>query len=165
MAVPPQSQQAIAPQSANSTSETDHNTAPAAETITLLENRLRRLEFALTGDASSAGDPTRPSATSAQGKASTVAARLGALEEQLRRLKSDSPVVGQVLELCESNPHRLVIGAELISFLNRQTPATLIFSKLHLQIPCQQRSTPPPSQPSSSPTPPPTTKQLHASRV
>lgn len=72
----------------------------AADTIKLLETRLRRLEFTLTGDASSTGDPSRAPQVVA-GKGNTAKERLDTLERELKKLCRDVPAVRDILELCK----------------------------------------------------------------
>src|SRR5262245_36481008 len=74
-------------------------TTTAAATIELLESRLRRIEFLLTGDTSWTGEPIRLSPPPEAAKES-VMGRLAALEYDLKRLAAQVPVVQEVLELC-----------------------------------------------------------------
>lgn len=80
------------------TAAEDDITSTAAATIELLESRLRRIEFLLTGDASWTGEPTWLSPPPVVAKES-VTARLAALEYDLKRLAAQVPPVQDVLEL------------------------------------------------------------------
>ena len=82
------------------TAANDNINTTAAATIELLESRLRRIEFLLTGDTNWAGEPLRLSPPPPVAKES-VTARLAALEYDLKRLAAQAPVVQDVLELCK----------------------------------------------------------------
>lgn len=86
-------------------SELDYSTETAADTIELLETRLRRLEYVLTGE--STGLPLDYSERamkqgSGPSAPDSVATRLAALEEGLRRLVHKAPAVRDVIGLCKS---------------------------------------------------------------
>ncbi len=81
------------------TAADDNITTAAAATIQLLESRLRRVEFLLTGDTSWTGEPIRLSPPLVAAKES-VAAHLASLEYDLKRLAAQVPVVQDVLGLC-----------------------------------------------------------------
>ena len=73
------------------------NDTIAGATLELLEVRLRRLEYLLTGDANWAGQPKpvpRPETLD-----DTVARRLARLEADLERLSKKLPAVHDVLQL------------------------------------------------------------------
>lgn len=80
----------------------DTVTSTAADTIELLETRLRRLEYLLTGNASWSGEPIPVSPGPVPQKES-VSSRLAALEHGLRGLGAKVPAVKDVLRLCTSN--------------------------------------------------------------
>jgi hypothetical protein len=77
----------------------DNETIIAADTISLLESRLRRLELLISGSTSSADEPTPSPPTSPQ---DTITSRLNALEKEFKSLTSKSPVVQQLLNLCNA---------------------------------------------------------------
>lgn len=64
----------------------------ATETIDLLEARLRRIEYAICGQAGEAGAPTRDSSA-------PVVKRLTDLEQSLHQLASKSRVIQDLLTL------------------------------------------------------------------
>jgi hypothetical protein len=70
----------------------------AGATIKLLEARLRRLEYLLTGDADWMGQPA--AAPIPETLDDTVARRLARLEAKLDTLSKSVPVVQDVLRLC-----------------------------------------------------------------
>lgn len=70
----------------------------AADTIDLLESRLRRIEFVLSGDSSWTGEPVQATAVGKE----TITARLSALEQDLKKLSYKSTAVQDVLKLCRS---------------------------------------------------------------
>ncbi|KAI2077029.1 hypothetical protein LOZ37_002957 [Ophidiomyces ophidiicola] len=76
----------------------DTLTSTAADTISLLETRLRRVEYLLTGRTSWSGEPERVAAPPASA-AETVAARLAGLERELKVLSAQAPAVQDVLKL------------------------------------------------------------------
>ena len=80
----------------------DPITSTAADTIELLETRLRRLEYLLTGNASWSGEPVPVSQTRTAQKDS-VSTRLAALEQGLKELSAEVPAVKDVLRLCTLN--------------------------------------------------------------
>lgn len=69
----------------------------ASDTIDLLETRLRRLEYVLSGNAYSSSDAPVEAYT----KENTVTTRLGTLESDLRKLSNKSSLVQDVLKLCK----------------------------------------------------------------
>jgi len=73
----------------------DTEEATAADTIDLLETRLRRLEYALSGNTPWTGD----SAVDEQARGATITTRLAALETDLKKLSGRSGVVQDVLKL------------------------------------------------------------------
>ena len=77
-------------------------TSTATETLELLESRLRRIEYLLSGKTNWAGEPERVSSPASTNDAS-VTARLAELERDLRRLSSKVPAVQDVLTLCMLN--------------------------------------------------------------
>jgi hypothetical protein len=77
----------------------DNETIIAADTISLLESRLRRLELLISGSTSSADEPTPSPPTSPH---DTITSRLNALEKEFKSLTSKSPVVQQLLNLCNA---------------------------------------------------------------
>ncbi|KAI1922767.1 hypothetical protein LOZ58_001996 [Ophidiomyces ophidiicola] len=81
----------------------DTLTSTAADTISLLETRLRRVEYLLTGRTSWSGEPERVSAPPAAA-AETVAARLAGLERELKVLSAQAPAVQDVLKLYARYP-------------------------------------------------------------
>lgn len=78
----------------------DNTTSTAADTIELLESRLRRLEYFLTGETNWSGEPTGLSAAPTSTD-ECVSARLVGLEYELKRLGNKVPAVNDVLKLCE----------------------------------------------------------------
>jgi hypothetical protein len=74
------------------------NDSIAAATIELLEARLRRLEYFLTGDAQWTGQPT--SAPKPESLEDTVSRRLAHLESDLEALSKSKPAVRDLLQLC-----------------------------------------------------------------
>lgn len=79
--------------------EAEYTTNTAADTIELLETRLRRIEFLLTGQTNWAGEPEQAAEPPASVR-ETVSARLAELEHGLRRLSARVPAVQDVLKLC-----------------------------------------------------------------
>ncbi|KAL1957732.1 hypothetical protein VTO42DRAFT_5575 [Malbranchea cinnamomea] len=76
----------------------DTVTSTAADTIELLEARLRRLEYLLTGNSSWSGEAVRVSSTRTPQKDS-VTSRLAVLEHDLKGLSAKVPAVRDVLRL------------------------------------------------------------------
>lgn len=76
--------------------ETD---AVASATIELLEGRLQRLEYLLTGETQWTGHPS--AAPKADSLDDTVARRLNSLESKLNSLSKSNPAVRDVLQLCK----------------------------------------------------------------
>jgi hypothetical protein len=70
----------------------------AGATIELLEARLRRLEYLLTGDTKWTGQPTTPPKPDTLDD--TVARRLTRLESDLEALSKSKAAVREVLQLC-----------------------------------------------------------------
>ena len=62
-----------------------------------LEDRLRRVEFLLSGTTDFTGSPTSTAKPTSHDE--TVSARLGVLEQQLNRLKTQNVPVQEVLQL------------------------------------------------------------------
>ena len=79
---------------------TDDTEQTARETVNLLEQRLRRIEYFLTGQ-----DPAHESLqeAAAGGRDRTVLTRLSNVEDGLAKLASYSPVVNDLLKLCKRN--------------------------------------------------------------
>ncbi|KAE8381435.1 hypothetical protein BDV26DRAFT_255597 [Aspergillus bertholletiae] len=78
------------------------NDAVAGATIELLESRLRRLTYLLTGDANWTGVPTAP--TKPASLDDSVSRRLLSLERELERLSRNIPAVRDVLLLHDRFP-------------------------------------------------------------
>ncbi len=78
---------------------TDDIEQTARGTVDLLEQRLRRIEYFLTGH-----DPAQESLQEAvaEGKDRTVLTRLAKVENSLAKLASSSPVVEDLLKLCKA---------------------------------------------------------------
>lgn len=72
-------------------------TQDALKTVELLERRLQRVQFLLTG-VDEAEDALQQAAT--EGKDFTVYARLVAIETGLQKVSSDSRVIHDLLDLC-----------------------------------------------------------------
>lgn len=72
----------------------------ALKTIELLESRLRRVQFLITGDTVTDGEMQR---IAGAGKAECVTTRLRALEDQLMSLSAASRVAQDILHLCQMN--------------------------------------------------------------
>ena len=77
---------------------TDDTEQTAKETVDFLEQRLRRIEYFLTGQ-----DPAHESLqeVAAEGKDRTVLTRLSEIEHNLSKLASGSPVISDLLKICE----------------------------------------------------------------
>ena len=73
----------------------------ATATIELLEHRLRRIEYILSGD-EEASNVLQQAA--AQGKECNINARISKLEDALSNLSSKSRVIQDLLRLCEDHP-------------------------------------------------------------
>lgn len=95
--------------------ETEYTANAAADTIELLETRLRRIEFLLTGQTNWAGEPEQASEPPASVR-ETVSARLAELEHGLRRLSARVPAVQDVLKLCT---HAIVYNILCLYVSNR----------------------------------------------
>ncbi|GFG09179.1 putative nuclear distribution protein RO10 [Aspergillus lentulus] len=78
------------------------NDAVAGATIELLEARLQRLTYLLTGDASWTGTPTAPAKPASLDD--TVSRRLFRLEKDLENLSRNIPAVRDVLQLHDRFP-------------------------------------------------------------
>ncbi|KAE8326547.1 hypothetical protein BDV39DRAFT_176664 [Aspergillus sergii] len=78
------------------------NEAVAGATIELLESRLRRLTYLLTGDANWTGAPTAPAKPASLDE--SVSRRLLSLERELERLSRNIPAVRDVLLLHDRFP-------------------------------------------------------------
>ncbi|EEQ28818.1 hypothetical protein McanMca71_001112 [Microsporum canis] len=83
--------------------ETEYTINTAADTIELLETRLRRVEFLLTGQTNWASEPEQLSEPPASVR-DTVSARLAELEHGLKRLSARVPAVQDVLKLYSRFP-------------------------------------------------------------
>ena len=70
----------------------------ASATIEILEGRLRRLEYLLTGDSQWTGQPS--AAPKPESFDDTVARRLSRLETALNSLNKSNPAVRDMLQLC-----------------------------------------------------------------
>ncbi|PGH34861.1 hypothetical protein GX50_02311 [[Emmonsia] crescens] len=81
------------------------STETAADTIELLESRLRRIEYLLTGEASWTGEPPRITTATGVGRGEKPAtARLAELEYELKALANKVPAVRDVLGLYSRFP-------------------------------------------------------------
>ena len=78
----------------------DTVTPAAADTIELLETRLRRIEYLLTGDSSWSGESVDVSTEKTISQKDSVTARLASLENELNRLSGKVPAVRDMLRLC-----------------------------------------------------------------
>ncbi|KAJ9220257.1 hypothetical protein DTO027B5_1229 [Paecilomyces variotii] len=100
----------------------------AGSTIELLEARLRRLEYLLTGDVNWTGEPTpapRPDSLD-----DTVARRLARLETGLQALSKTIPAVHDVLQLHDRHPDlfRSIPQQEIPTSLTVQNLASIVLS-------------------------------------
>ncbi|PGH12296.1 hypothetical protein AJ79_04362 [Helicocarpus griseus UAMH5409] len=90
------------------TASTPASTDTAADTIELLESRLRRIEYLLTGEASWTGEQPRIAATTGSSSSSSgekpATTRLAELEYELKGLASKVPAVRDVLGLYSRFP-------------------------------------------------------------
>lgn len=79
----------------------------ALETLDLLEARLRRIEFIVTGQTrlSSPKLPSKPE--------QTIRQRMHNLEHSLRSLASGSPVISDLLHFRESSSHNCAAASKL----------------------------------------------------
>ena len=73
----------------------------AIATIELLEHRLRRIEYILSGDEEA---PNVLQQAAAQGKECSINVRISKLEDALSNLSSKSRVIQDLLRLCEDRP-------------------------------------------------------------
>ena len=97
----------------------DNETVIAADTISLLESRLRKLELLIAGTTSTADELTPSPPTSPQ---DTITFRLNTLEKEFQSLTSKSPVVQQLLDLCTAMPSLLLIPIVLLTSDSRHLP-------------------------------------------
>ena len=72
--------------------------AIASATVELLEERLRRLTYLVTGETNWTGVPSSPAKP--RNLDDTVSRRLARLESELEKLSRKVPVVQEVLRLC-----------------------------------------------------------------
>ena len=79
--------------------------AVAGATIELLEARLNRLTYLISGDAAWTGDATPPTKPSSHDE--TVSRRLARLEKGLGQLSRNIPAVREVIQLRELHPLHL----------------------------------------------------------
>lgn len=91
------------------TTETD---AVASATIELLEGRLHRLEYLLTGETQWTGQPS--AAPKTESLDDTVARRLTNLESALNSLSKSNPAVRDVLHLCRLLANLMFIGCSCL---------------------------------------------------
>jgi hypothetical protein len=111
------------------------NEAVAGATIELLEARLQRLTYLLTGDASWAGTPTAPAKPTSLDD--TVSRRLLRLEKDLENLSRHIPAVRDVLQL-RKHPPSLSCGLNKTNRSRIQTIASPTSSALHPRNPSQR---------------------------
>lgn len=98
------------------------NDAVASATIELLESRLRRLTYLLTGDANWTGIPTAPAKPASLEE--SVSRRLLHLERDLERLSRNNPAVRDVLLLRMTSPlHICPLHSNPVLFLVLSKPA------------------------------------------
>ncbi|GAB1208021.1 hypothetical protein APSETT445_006758 [Aspergillus pseudonomiae] len=93
------------------------NEAIAGATIELLESRLRRLTYLLTGDANWTGVPTAPAKPASLDD--SVSRRLLSLERELERLSRNIPAVRDVLLLRAGTHPTMITSASLIQLQPR----------------------------------------------
>ncbi|EEP78826.1 predicted protein [Uncinocarpus reesii 1704] len=107
----------------------DTITSTAADTIELLETRLRRIEYLLTGGTSWTGEPERLPGPPASARES-VAARLAGLERELRVLSTKVPAVQDVLKLYSRYPDLFQSSdpSTVPSTLSTQSLASIVLS-------------------------------------
>ncbi|KAL3486715.1 hypothetical protein BJX62DRAFT_241681 [Aspergillus germanicus] len=124
-------------------------TKTASSTLHLLESRLHRLTYLLTGDAAWTGSPTPPAKPSSYEE--TISRRLLHLESELERLRDKSAVARDVLGLYDRFPDlfKAPPSAPLPSDLNSKASAdndttTIDLSSAH--IPSEDPSLPLSSQ-------------------
>lgn len=176
------------PNSGNATMALE-NDAVAGATIELLESRLRRLTYLLTGDANWSGIPTAPAKPASLEE--SVSRRLLHLERDLERLSRNNPAVRDVLllrmippflaSLLSDQPHpghttqpthpkEPNIQTSFAIYLHHrtnliphlQTTASPTSSAQPHPRPSPRTSRPKTSPPSSSPTPLPSPRPHHA---
>ncbi|OJD23794.1 hypothetical protein ACJ73_04854 [Blastomyces percursus] len=93
------------PASASEPTSMPTTTETAADTIELLESRLRRIEYLLTGEASWTGEPPRLTTATGIGEGEKPATtRLAKLEYELKTLANRVPAVRAVLSLYSRFP-------------------------------------------------------------
>ncbi|KAB8250772.1 hypothetical protein F9C07_6832 [Aspergillus flavus] len=104
------------------------NEAVAGATIELLESRLRRLTYLLTGDANWTGIPTAPAKPASLDE--SVSRRLLSLERELERLSRNIPAVRDVLLLHDRFPDlfRPTPPQSLPESLTTQNLASIVLS-------------------------------------
>ena len=86
---------------------TEDTEQTAKGSVDLLEYRLRRIEYFLTGH-DPAQEPLQKAA--AEGKDRTVLTRLTEVENNLAQLASNSPVASDLLKLCTLDADVVFIG-------------------------------------------------------
>lgn len=101
--------------------------AVAGATIELLEARLRRLSYLLTGATEWTGVPTTPEKPASLDE--TVSRRLARLERELEKLSRSVPAVRDVIQL------RMYSAIE--SFTSHLTPIRIVFTSFLHPIPTQ----------------------------
>ncbi|BCS00499.1 putative nuclear distribution protein RO10 [Aspergillus luchuensis] len=104
------------------------NDAVAGATIELLETRLRRLTYLLTGDANWTGNPTPPAKPASLDD--SVSRRLLRLERDLEKLSRNIPAVRDVLSLHDRFPDlfRQTPSKSLPENLSTQNLASIVLS-------------------------------------
>ncbi|KAJ6072274.1 Nuclear distribution protein RO10 [Penicillium canescens] len=102
--------------------------AVAGATIELLEARLRRLTYLLTGATDWTGVPTAPEKPTSLDE--TVSRKLARLERELERLSRSVPAVRDVLQLHDQNPDlfQKTPTTEIPQGLTSQTLTSIILS-------------------------------------
>lgn len=75
------------------------NAEPAAQTLTLLESRLHRLEYLISGQTSLSPTTSDTALPSPHEKHQAFSQRLSNLEHDLQTLAKKSPLVNEVLQL------------------------------------------------------------------
>ncbi|KAI7971571.1 hypothetical protein EIK77_002572 [Talaromyces pinophilus] len=103
--------------------ETD---AVASATIELLEGRLHRLEYLLTGETTWTGQPSAAPKTDSLDD--TVARRLNHLESTLNSLSKSNPAVRDVLQLCKPTLIQIVSFDTIPADLTTQNLASIVLS-------------------------------------
>lgn len=111
--------------------ETD---AVASATIELLEGRLHRLEYLLTGETTWTGQPSAAPKTDSLDD--TVARRLNHLESTLNSLSKSNPAVRDVLQLCKPTLIQIVSLCLLFANQNKSrlpVPRSIPRNDIHQQ--------------------------------